>query len=316
MTGPTVLALLLAVLGAVCFAGAAVLQHGEVTGPAPQVPGRAGLTAAGLRALAARPRWLAGVALAAVGAGLHAVALVLAPVSVVQPVGVLAVPIAVGVAVQGRRLGRAGGLGIAAGIALCVGGVALAVRTAAAATPDAVTDPGRSVLLAGTVAAAVVLGLAVLAARTVGRARCLACAAAGAVAFGVVATVLRAVSLQLAAGQAGPETVLGAAAGVAVALAVGGWFVQQAFASGPAAVVVAVLTVVDPLVAVGLGGALLGEVAGLPAAGIAVLVAAGLAAAVGVGLLARHHPDARPDPRTAAPPAPATRSLEKKEVLT
>ncbi|GAA1837623.1 hypothetical protein GCM10009836_15410 [Pseudonocardia ailaonensis] len=266
------------------------------------------LNLAGFRALAARPRWLAGVALAGAGAGMHAVALVLAPVSIVQPVGVLAVPIAVGIALRGRWPGR----GVVAGIALCAIGIALAVRTAAAAAPDTVADPGRSVLLAGTAAAALVLGLAVLAARTTGRIRCLACAAAGAVAFGVVSTILRAVSLQVAAGLAGPQTLLGAAAGVTVALAVGGWFVQQAFASGPPAVVVAVLTVVDPLVAVGLSGALLGEVAGLGAAGITVLVAAGLAAAAGVGLLARHHPDAA----RAAVPAPDSFATDKEEVLT
>ncbi|SDE63240.1 hypothetical protein [Pseudonocardia oroxyli] len=280
----TVLALVLAVVGAACFAGAAVLQHGAMTAPR--------LDLAGLRALLSRPRWLAGTGLAAGGAGLHALALVLAPVSVVQPVGVLAVPIAVGIALRGRWPGWR----VAGGIGLCAAGVALVVRTTAAAAPG---DPSGSMVLAAAGAAVAALVLAAVAARATGRLRCLACAAGGAIAFGVVSAVLRDVSVQVAAGAATPASALGAAAGIAVALAVGGWLVQQAMAAGQPAVVVAVLTVVDPVVAVGFGALVLGEAAGLGAAGVGLLVAAGAAAAAGVALLARFHPDAttRPAPR-------------------
>jgi drug/metabolite transporter (DMT)-like permease len=285
-------ALLCAVLGAACLAGAAVLQHGAMTGPT--------LDLAGLRALAARPRWLAGIGLAAAGAGLHAVGLVLAPVSVVQPVGVLAVPIAVGITLRGRWPGWR----VAGGIGLCAAGIALVVRTAAGAVPHPPADPAQAIAVAATTAAALVLGLAVVAARTTGRVRCLACAAGGAVAFGLVSAVVRAVSLQIAAGTATAAGVLGAAAGVAVALAVGGWLVQQAMAAGRPAVVVAVLTVVDPLVAVGSGALVLGEAGGLGTGGVALLLLCGVAAAAGVALLARHHPDAVP------------RRADEEEVLT
>ncbi|GAA2894676.1 hypothetical protein GCM10010472_61590 [Pseudonocardia halophobica] len=274
----TALALLLAVVGAVCFAGAAVLQHGAIT------------SRVDLRELLARPRWLAGAGLAVAGAGLHAVALVLAPVSVVQPIGVLAVPLAVGLSLRNRRPpGR-----VVAGAALCVAGVALVVRTAAAATPDAPADLGRFLLVSCTAAAVAGLGFAVLAARTTGRVRCVSCAAAGAVAFGLVSALLRAVSVQIATADVG--TLLGAAAALAVALAAGGWLVQQGFASGPPAVVVAALTVVDPLMATGLGAGLLGEAGGLGPAGVAFLLGAGAVAAAGVALLARHHPDAARHP--------------------
>ncbi|MCE3554986.1 hypothetical protein LWC33_26475 [Pseudonocardia sp. RS11V-5] len=293
MTAP---ALLLAVVGALCFAGGAVLQHGAIA-PRRRVD---------LRELLARPRWLAGAGLAAAGAGVHVFALVLAPVSVVQPVGVLAVPIAVALSLRDQRPP----VRVVAGAALCVAGVALVVRTAAAATPDAPADLGRFLLVSGTTAAAAGLALAVVAARTAGRVRCVAFAAAGAVAFGLVSALLRAVSVQL--GTADVGTVLGAAAALAVALAAGGWLVQQGFAAGPPAVVVAALTVVDPLVATGLGTALLGEAGGLGAAGVALLLGAGAVAAAGVALLSRHHPDAAPRPV----PHPSTRPSTPREVPT
>ncbi|MCW0214201.1 MAG: hypothetical protein OJJ54_12645 [Pseudonocardia sp.] len=301
-----VVALLLAGVGAGCFAVAAVLQHGAVgtqRAVGEGTPGR--LDLAGLRELLRRRSWLLGIGLAGAGAGLHAAALVLAPVSVVQPVGVLAVPVAVLLAL---RAGGRPGPGVVAGIAACVGGVALVVRFAAAADPVRATGalPARSLLIAGALAVGVVLLLAVLAARTAARLRCLFCAVGGAVAFGLVAAIVRAVSRQLATGASTvvDTDVLVAAAGVGVALLVGGWLVQQAFASGPPAVVVAALTVVDPVVAVAIGIGLLGEGAGL-GVGAALGMAGGAAvAAGGVALLARHHPDAAarvPSTRTGEP---------------
>jgi hypothetical protein len=75
-------------------------------------------------------------------------------------------------------------------------------------------------------------------------------------------------------------------------------------AAGRPAVVVAVLTVVDPLVAVGSGALVLGEAGGLGTGGVALLLLCGVAAAAGVALLARHHPDAVP------------RRADEEEVLT
>src|SRR5689334_18106915 len=77
----TMLAVTLAVFGAVCFALAARLQHDAVA-------------ATGARASVLRqPRWLAGLALLIAGAGVHAVALGMAPLTVVQPIGVVAIGI-------------------------------------------------------------------------------------------------------------------------------------------------------------------------------------------------------------------------------
>jgi hypothetical protein len=57
-------------------------------------------------------------------------------------------------------------------------------------------------------------------------------------------------------------------------------------------VVIACLTVVDPIVAVLLGAVLLGEGAATPPDSWVLLVGAAFTATVGVIALARHHPDA------------------------
>ncbi|WP_238607100.1 hypothetical protein [Amycolatopsis sp. Poz14] len=62
----TILAIALAVLGAVFFSTGALLQHGVVTG----LPGRPRIGE-----LVRAPRWLGGLALLGSGAGVHAVAL-------------------------------------------------------------------------------------------------------------------------------------------------------------------------------------------------------------------------------------------------
>lgn len=279
----TVVAITLAVVGAVCFAGAAALQHravDAVTGPG---PGDA-LTLRGLRALVRRPGWLAGFALGGGGAGLHAAALVLAPLSVVQPIGVLAVPFAVLLAV--RRTRRLPAATVLAGVALSVAGVAAFVAITASTAVNAPVPDGAT-LVAAASAAALVLVLAVFGALCSGWARSVACATAGAVAFGLVSALLRAISQQVANGSAGPE-VIASAAGIGVALLVGSWLVQQGFAAGPPEGVIACLTVVDPIVAVVLGAVLLGEGAATPVDTALLLAACAVAAVAGVLTLARH----------------------------
>ena len=311
-------AIVLATLGAVCFAGAAVLQHRAVTAatPAPAAPGRA-MSLPGLLAATRRPGWLLGLALACGGTVLHAVALVLAPLSVVQPVGVLAVPTAV--VLTAFRTGRRPGGGVLAAVAVCVTGVAAFVGIAAGTAVNS-PPPGGATVIAGLVVAAVVLALAAVGLDHTGWIRCVSCATAGAVAFGLVSTLMRAVSQDVVFGASAllDLGVLATLTGIGVALLAGGWLVQQAFASGPPEVVIACLTVVDPIVAVLLGAVLLGEGAATPAGTWLLLVSAAAAATAGVVALARHHPDAaqrraapspagrRPAARHAAVPPPVT----------
>jgi drug/metabolite transporter (DMT)-like permease len=293
LAGPG-LAIVLALLGAVCFAGAAVLQHGAVSAGSRRDeddrPGRV-LSLRGLREITRRPGWLAGLALAGGGSTLHATALVLAPLSVVQPLGVLAVPIAV--LLTAMRTDRRPAPGVVVGVLLSIAGVAVFVG-AAAGTAVSSPPPDQATLIASLVVAGVVLALAGLGFARSGWIRCVSCAMAGAAAFGLVSALVRAVSQSVVAGDVGPFElpVLAAVAGIAAAVLVGGWLVQQAFASGPPEVVIACLTVVDPIVAVLLGAVLLGEGAATPADTWLLLAGAAITATAGVIALARHHPDA------------------------
>lgn len=288
-----VLAIGLAVAASVGFAGAAVLQHRAVAAQADTITDDTGsdaLSLRGMRDLSKSPGWLLGLALAAGGSTLHAVALVLAPLSVVQPVGVLAVPIAVVLtAIRTRRRPAAG---VLVGVAVCVAGVAAFVGTAAG-TAVSTPAPNGATLFAGLVVAGIVLALATLGYARTGWVRCVACAMAGAVAFGLLSALVRAVSQTVTSGESQvlDPAVIATVFGVVVALLAGGWLVQQAFASGPPEVVVACLTVVDPIVAVLLGIVLLGEGAHTPTGSWLLLVTAGLVATGGVVALARHHPD-------------------------
>ncbi len=174
-----------------------------------------------------------------------------------------------------------------------IAGVGVFVATAAG-TAVSSPPPGTATLYASLVVALIVLLLAGLGLARSGWVRCVACAMAGAAAFGLVSALVRAVSQSVASGDVGPlqPPVLAAAAGVGASVLVGGWLVQQAFGSGPPEVVIACLTVVDPIVAVLLGAVLLGEGAATPPETWFLLVGAAITATAGVIALARHHPDA------------------------
>lgn len=311
----------LALLGAVCFAVASALQHHVVTSgdarPALRpARGRAGeiegdfldtaedeeleiLPGERARALSMRrlgeivrhPRWLAGLGLAGAGSLTHAIALLLAPLRIVQPVGVLAVPIAVLISSARSRTRPTNG--VLAGAVLSIAGVVVFVAFSAG-TAASHSPPEAATLIAGLAVTGVVALFAAIGLARSGWSRCVALATAGATAFGLVSALVRAVSQSVVAGDVGllDPPVAGAAAGVVAAFLVGGWLVQQAYAAGAPEVVIACLTVVDPIVAVLLGAVLLGEGAATPLHTWVLLGGAALAATAGVMTLAHHHPDA------------------------
>ncbi|MEU4363688.1 hypothetical protein [Promicromonospora sp. NPDC023987] len=285
------IAITLAVLGAALFAGAAVLQHREVADLYGQpLPRERVLSLGRLARIARRPGWLAGFGLAGGGTIVHAIALALAPLRVVQPIGVLAVPVAV--LLSSLRSRRPPSRSVILGVVLTMAGVAVFVAASVGGSTGSPPPPG-STLPTTLVVGGVVLALATAGLAVGGWLRCVACATAGATAFGLLSALMRVIFQELTAGSLWYEpTVLGAAASAVVALVVGGWLVQQAYPSGPPEVVVACLTVVDPIVAVLLGALLLGEGAETPVATWFLLGGAAVAAAVGVLVLARLHPDA------------------------
>ena len=75
-----------------------------------------------------------------------------------------------------------------------------------------------------------------------------------------------------------------------VATALGGYFVQTAYASGPPDLVIAGLTVIDPLVAVTIGIVVLREASNAEWWAIIAFIVAGAVAVYGVFQLAKYHP--------------------------
>lgn len=288
----------LAVVAAVLFAVAAVAQNGAIAAVIDRTPrATAVLRGAELRTLARSRRWLGGISLTAVASVIHASALILAPVAVVQPIGVLSVPFAIVIAARRTRTRPLAAVQMAVVICLlAVAGFVVLTESALGSTPR----PRFIGVLAAALTAAAVVGLLVLwALGRTGWMRCVGFAASGATAFGLVSALMRLLSLNLTAGvnDLDDAGVWLPAGGIVAALLVGGWAVQQAHASGAPAVVVGCMTVIDPLVAVVLGITMLGEggtassgtVLGL--LGFAVLA---LSAAV---LLASRHPAAQPGAR-------------------
>jgi hypothetical protein len=108
--------------------------------------------------------------------------------------------------------------------------------------------------------------------------------------YGFVATLAKVVIQRLYQGQFEWLTILCLIALIA-AVVLGGWFVQNAYASGPPDLVIAGLTVIDPMVAVTIAIAILGEA---KAATLPVALGFGVSAVMaiaGVVLLSKVHPE-------------------------
>ena len=283
------LAIALAVLGACCNAVSARLQHGGLN----ECADERGLRLAVLLRLARQPIWLAGIGIAGCGAALHATALGLAPLSVVQPIGILAFALTtvMSVRIESIRLDRVAIGAVAASTVGTIAFVLLAATQARATVVAPDVELRATVLVVGLLA-----GLAAVGALNTGPVRCLGFATASGVSFGFVSLLMRATLQQL--GESGHPFPLPEIAGIAVGILVGGWLVQHAYASGPPEVVIGCLTVIDPLVAVGLGVVLLGEAGDTSLSlGLAALLCA-VVAAGGVVVLTLRRPKSTPPANT------------------
>src|SRR5690606_30529162 len=120
--------------------------------------------------------------------------------------------------------------------------------------------------------------------------------------YGFVATLAKVVIDRAKTGDFEWLTVLCIVALLAAAI-LGGYFVQNAYANGPADLVIAGLTVIDPIVAIGIGVAVLGEAVAAPLWASVAFVVCGGVAIWGVVLLSRHHPQAVGERRGRGPDA-------------
>jgi len=248
--------------------------------------GASGLSFDQIRRLLTRPSWLIGTLMLGLAVVCQLAALVKAPLIVVQPLGAIALVITT--LLNARVSGHAPTKQSLTAIVCCVGGIFLFVFFAAIyATEQEVTDRELFVILALLLVVIIILGGGWLILRH--RMRALFYVIGAGVLYGFVATLAKVVIKRIEAGQFEWITAICVLALIAAA-AVGGYFVQTAYSSGPPDLVIAGLTVVDPLVAVVIGMVVLGEAAAAPPWVMAIFVIAGAIAVWGVVGLARYHP--------------------------
>jgi drug/metabolite transporter (DMT)-like permease len=276
-----------ALVGAVFLALGAQFQHRGVMKVEDELGGAArGLSRTQLIALLTRPSWLLGTLMLALAIAFQLTSLYLAPLIVVQPLGAVALVITalVNARITGHKLDR---LTIRS-IAMCVGGVGIFVTIAAfVARETAITDAQLLTVLVilGVVLIAAAIAFVVLRRRL----KAIMYIIAAGVLYGFVATLAKVVINRIRTESFDLLTVTCIVALVAATM-LGAYFVQSAYASGPPDLVIAGLTVIDPLVAVAIGIVVLGEASGAPLFAIIAFVVAGAIAIYGVFELAKHHP--------------------------
>lgn len=278
----------LALIGAVFLSLGAQYQHRGVTKveAAGGNTGASGLSLRTLLGLVRRPSWVLGTVMLGLAIVLQLSALGFSPIVVVQPLGVVALVL--------TSIAHARGSGVPlnrqsiVAISMCVGGVVVFVGVAAFTTVNhTVTETHLVVIL---VMLAVVLALLAFAfVRFRSRAQAISYIAAAGIIYGFVATLAKVVITRIEQHQFDPLTFVCLLVLIAATCS-GGYFVQTAYASGPPDLVVAGLTVIDPMVAVAIGIVVLGEAEFAPLWAVIVFIVSGSIAVLGVFRLARYHP--------------------------
>jgi drug/metabolite transporter (DMT)-like permease len=286
----------LALIGAVFLSLGAQFQHRGVTKVESNTRAvTGGLDLRQLSLLLARPSWVFGSLMLGLAIVFQLSSLAYAPIIVVQPLGAVALVLT---AVLNTRLSRVK-LNRASIIAIvmCVGGVGLFVTVAAFTAVDKpVSDQNLITILIVLAVVLTLLGVAFGYLRN--RAQAIFYILGAGVVYGFVATLAKVIISRIQNGNFEWLT-LTCVLGLLLAAGLGAYFVQNAYASGPPDLVIAGLTVIDPLVAVGIGIIVLGEASQAPPwAGVA-FVLAGALAIWGVFRLARYHPqlDTQLDPQ-------------------
>lgn len=239
-----------------------------------------------IRELIRRPSWVVGTLLLGLAVVFQLLSLSLSPLIVVQPLGVVAMVITA--ILNAKMTGVKTNHGTRISIGLSVAGVAIFVLIAAfTASSVPVTQAKLITLLVLFAVMLATFGVLFLLFRHKSVAL-VYIVGAGAI-YGFVATFAKAVIQRLEQQEFDWLTWLVVAALVIGAL-LGMAFVQNAYSSGPPDLVVAGLTVIDPLVAVIIGIVVLDEISNAPLWAIIGFIVSGVVAIIGVLGLARFHP--------------------------
>ncbi len=282
------LGIVIALIGAVFLSLGAQLQHRGVAKVEERygTGEKAGLSGGQFLRLLARPSWLAGTIMLGLAVVFQLGALGFAPIIVVQPIGIVALVLTtvVNARVSRVKLSRQ----IIGSIVMCVVGIGVFVTLAAFYAKEQLIGEAQLIIILGILGGVLVL----LAAAFVffrHRLTAMFYIVAGGILYGFVASIAKVVINRIVNGNADWVTVVGAVC-LLLALGLGFYFVQTAYSVGSPDLVIAGLTVIDPLVAVAIGIFVLGEAAETPPWVLAVWAVAGTVAILGVFRLARYHP--------------------------
>ncbi|MEV0170498.1 DMT family transporter [Streptomyces sp. NPDC050803] len=294
------LSVLLSLVSAVAYAGGAIVQeHVAVSTPGQQY--------APLR----RPTWWAAVALNGLGGLLHVAALAFGPLSLVQPLGALTIVFALPMAALfvGRKAGSTAWRGA---IMATVGLAGLLSLVGVSDSQSLGTTERISVALV-TAGAVVTLMIAGRAAHRHPVVRSMLLATASGIAFGMSSVFTKIVAVDWSGGVTAGD--LPTLATIGVFATAGLLLSQAAYRGAGLAAPLAVLTVVNPVVAAAVGITMFGETFRYGATGTALALSCGVVAAGGLILLTTERispASARTEPR---PELPATEPLPTPELL-
>ncbi len=284
------LAIALVVVGSFCFAMSAHLQHRAVDSHLEGNLHKTRMRWQDLLSTIRSPRWMLGLTFMGVSFALQTVALTMAPVSLVQPVGLLAFPWSIILAARAthHRLPKRVITAVVGTVGVTL---AFTVVTALHAVDHSDLVVSRVAMGAGVVYA-VAVTFALLGSGGPYRWRCMFWGSGGALFYGLEAALMKAlIEFARANDWVRSPEFWGIVAALVAGAVAAGWFIQQGYATGPAEVVVGSMTVTSPIVAVVFGIAVLGEGANITPSAAVWMVLLGLLAVTGVGVLARYHPD-------------------------
>ncbi|MDI3420075.1 DMT family transporter [Streptomyces luteolus] len=283
-----VLAVLLSLVSAVAYAGGAIVQE------------RVAVTDTHTYAPVRRPGWWIAVGLNGLGAALHVAALAFGPLSLVQPLGALTIVFALPMAAL--FVGRGAGPTAWRGAVLATVGLAGLLSLAGNAGSDSLAGPERLSLALVTFGSVAALMAAARAATRIPVMRSLLLATASGISFGIASVFTKTVTVDLTsgAGLTGASSLL-----VIAVLATGGLLLSQAAYRGAGlAVPLAVVTVVNPVVAATVGLTLFGESFRYGTAGAVGALLFGAVAAGGLVMLTTERIHRTGTAHAPAPPLP------------
>jgi hypothetical protein len=286
----------IALIGAVFLALGAQFQHRGVNkvGRLTESPSTAGLNLGQLLLLLRRPSWVIGTLMLGLAVVFQLTALIFAPLIVVQPLGAIALIITaiVNSRVSGVKLKQ----DAIRPIIFCVGGVALFVTFATIFARSKEITQGELVTVL-IVLGVVTIAFAVLFAFLRKKFGALIYIVGAGVLYGFVATLAKVVidrvhTIIINGAQGFEWLTIACVVALLAATVLGGYFVQTAYSSGPPDLVIAGLTVIDPIVAVSIGIIVLQEASGAPWYAILAFAVAGALAVYGVVQLSKRQPEA------------------------